>query len=154
MIQIFLEDFRALGEDFRQLSAEDIYYYINHVGNSPIRIESDELHYHLHVLIRFEIEVALANREIEVNDIPQLWNQKYKEYLGIEIKNDAEGCLQDCHRSLGSFGYFPTYSLGTTLSAIWKEMIEEELGDLGKLFETKEGMLCIREWLKEHVHQY
>lgn len=107
-------------EQLGQLSTEQMYKVINHVNPSLIRTESDELTYNLHILVRFEIEKALIEGSISVNDIPAIWNQKYKQYLNIDVPSDAQGCLQDIHWSGGMIGYFPTYTLGNLGSAqIW-----------------------------------
>ncbi|MDA6151444.1 carboxypeptidase M32, partial [Escherichia coli] len=79
---------------------------------SLIRIEADELTYPLHIIIRYEIEKGLFNDEIEVKDLPAIWNEKYEQYLGVKPENDGAGILQDVHWAGGSFGYFPSYALG------------------------------------------
>merc|ERR1711933_257633 len=86
-------------------------------GTSMIRVEADEVTYPLHVIIRFEIETALIEGTIEVHDVPTIWNEKMKTYLGVEPADDAQGCLQDVHWSMGAIGYFPTYTLGA-MSAV------------------------------------
>ena len=84
--------------------------------DNPIRVNADELTYHLHIIIRYEIESALIRGELQVSEIPAVWNDKMEKYLGITPENDSAGCLQDIHWSHGSFGYFPTYSVGRILS--------------------------------------
>mgnify|MGYP001613220093 CR=1 FL=1 len=133
---------------------EDFYEYLNLVRPSLIRTEADEVTYHLHVLIRFEIEKEIIEGKINAKDIPRIWREKYEAYLGISPKNDREGALQDVHWSIGSIGYFPTYSIGTALSAMWKNKLEEDIGSLPELSRSKEGIKKIKEWLREHVHQY
>lgn len=140
--------------ELKNYTPEQIHHYFNIVKPSLIRTEADEVTYHLHVLIRFEIEKALIDNKVEVKDLPALWNKKYKEYLGITPPNDSEGILQDVHWSQGSIGYFPTYSLGTALSAIWKSHLEKELGPISALVSSKAGLKQIQDWLKEHIHQY
>ena len=103
--------------DFKNVTVEDFYEAMNYVEPSLIRIEADELTYSLHIIIRYEIERELINGRITVNEIRDLWNKKYKEYLGIEAENDSNGVLQDIHWSDGSFGYFPSYALGNLYSA-------------------------------------
>ena len=126
---------------------------LNRISPSQIRVESDELTYNMHVILRFEIENALLNRKLKVCRIPEIWNEKMKEYLGIYPVDDSKGCLQDIHWSLGSFGYFPTYTLGKLYSAmIWKELCKE-------MPETSENikfgnLLPIRKWLKEKIHKF
>ncbi|HEY0030132.1 MAG TPA: carboxypeptidase M32, partial [Bacteroidia bacterium] len=107
----------AFPENLKKVSFEDFYKAMNIVKPSLIRTSADELTYHFHVLIRFEIEKALIEGSIEVKDLPAYWHAKYKEYLGIEVPDDARGVLQDIHWSHGSFGYFPTYSLGSFYAA-------------------------------------
>ncbi len=115
----------ALGD----VSLDDFYFAINDVRPSLIRTESDEVTYNLHILIRFELELALINDELPVADLPAAWHAKYREYLGIESPTDADGVLQDVHWSSGAFGYFPTYSLGNLYAAQFFEKAEQDLGD-------------------------
>ena len=105
-------------------------------------------------MIRYEIEKDLLNKRIKVSDVSEIWNQKYKDYLGITPKNLSEGVLQDIHWSFGSIGYFPTYSLGSTMSAIWYEMIEKDLQLSNKRVFTKEDIIEIKSWLKNSIHKY
>src|SRR4030095_8675362 len=100
-------------EQLRNISGDHFYKAINKVEPSLIRTNADELTYHFHVMIRFEIEVALFEGKVSVEELPGLWNSKYKEYLGIDVPDDTRGVLQDVHWSHGSFGYFPTYSIGS-----------------------------------------
>ncbi|MCI0531811.1 MAG: carboxypeptidase M32, partial [candidate division Zixibacteria bacterium] len=102
---------------YREVPLKDFYAAINVVKPSPIRTAADEVTYNLHVMLRFELEEALLNKKLEVKDLPQAWNSKLKEYLGILPKNDGEGVLQDIHWSGGMVGYFPTYMLGNLYSA-------------------------------------
>jgi len=118
-----------------------------------IRVEADELTYHMHIVVRFEIERELIEGDLDVADVPEAWNDKYEEYLGIRPETDAEGCLQDIHWSHGSFGYFPTYSLGSVLAAQLYATADAEIDDL----ETKirEGEYePLHDWLTENVHQH
>ena len=105
------------------------YFAINDVRPSLIRTESDEVTYNLHILIRFELELALINDELPVADLPAAWHAKYREYLGIQSPTDADGVLQDVHWSSGAFGYFPTYSLGNLYAAQFFEKAEQDLGE-------------------------
>jgi carboxypeptidase Taq len=98
-------------EALKDVSVEEFYQAMNKVSPSFIRTNADELTYHFHVLIRYEIEKALFEKKLKVKELPEYWNAKYKEYLGIEVPADSKGVLQDVHWSHGSFGYFPTYSL-------------------------------------------
>ncbi len=136
---------------FEKVSFEEFYRAINEVCPSLIRTEADELTYGLHVIVRYEIEKALINGEIEVKDLPEIWNKKYVEYLGVEPKNDSEGVLQDMHWSGGSFGYFPSYALGNLYGAQFLNTMHRDIPDLYKQIE--EGNLSnIHQWLKEKIH--
>ena len=117
-----------------------------------IRTEADELTYSLHVLVRYEIEKMLIEEDLEVEKLPQIWNDKYEEYLGVRPSTDREGVLQDIHWSQGSIGYFPSYALGNAFGAqiyhqMKKELPVEKLLEAGNLGE-------IREYLRKNIHQY
>jgi carboxypeptidase Taq len=118
-----------------------------------IRVEADELTYHMHIVVRFEIERDLIAGDLDVEEVPRVWNEKMDEYLGVRPDTDAEGCLQDIHWSHGNFGYFPTYSLGSVLAAQLYAAAERDLEDLsGK---TRAGEFDpLREWLFENVHRH
>lgn len=126
---------------------------MNLVEPSFIRVEADELTYHAHVYIRYLIEKALIEGSIEVSDVPKVWNDRYEEYLGIRPKTDAEGCLQDVHWSYGSFGYFPTYSLGSFYSAQIEAAIRKSLPTFDQEIE-KGNLTPILNWLRENIHQH
>ena len=108
---------------------------------------------YFHILIRFEIEKALIEGSLEVRDLPAAWNKKYKDYLGIEVPSDSKGVLQDIHWSQGSFGYLPTYSLGSFYAAQFYEKAKTTIPDLEKNIENG-NMLPLLNWLKESIHQY
>lgn len=138
---------------FEHVSLADFYKAINESKPSLIRIEADELTYPLHVIIRYEIEKGLFNDEIEVKDLPQIWNDKYEQYLGVRPDNDAQGVLQDVHWSGGMFGYFPSYALGYMYAAQFKHAMLKDLPNFDELLE--EGNLGpIKEWLTNKVHQF
>src|SRR5690606_28308086 len=101
----------------RNVSVEDFYLAVNEAKASLIRTEADELTYNLHIMLRYEIEKGLINGDLKVADLPQIWNEKMEEYLGITPSHDGEGVLQDVHWSGGGFGYFPSYSLGNLYAA-------------------------------------
>jgi carboxypeptidase Taq len=149
--------FPLLQETFRgqldHVSLDSFYRAINKIKPSMIRVEADEMTYPLHVILRFELEKSLIEGSLSVRDIPEAWNAKMKEYLGICPSTNAEGCLQDIHWSMGAFGYFPTYTLGNLYAAHlfekfakdhphWEERVAK--GELG----------FIREWLHEKIYQY
>lgn len=135
------------------VSPEEAYEAANQVyDDNLIRTEADELTYHLHIVIRYEIERDLIRGDIEVDDVPELWNDKYEEYLGVRPETDAKGCLQDIHWSHGSFGYFPTYSLGSVLAA---QIDAAMADDLNVAALTREGEFePIHSWLTNRVHQH
>lgn len=134
------------------VTPEMIYSALNRVKNTLIRVEADECTYNLHIILRFEIEVALVEGELKVDGIPEYWNQKVREYLGLDVPNDAEGCLQDIHWSHGSIGYFPTYALGNLYAAQMFEVIEKDIPDLWH--NVEEGNFSpLLTWLREHVHK-
>ncbi|MGN1398944.1 MAG: carboxypeptidase M32 [Erysipelotrichaceae bacterium] len=119
---------------------------------SLIRTESDELTYPLHILIRYELEKGIFNDEISVDDLPYLWNKKYREYLNVEVKNDNEGILQDVHWSGGGFGYFPTYALGSGYAAQFVDKMSADIDIEKCLADNQFGL--IKAWLKENIGQY
>lgn len=122
---------------------------INKVQPSIIRVEADEVTYSLHVIVRFEIEKALIEGSLKCKDIPEAWNAKMQELLGIKPKNDSEGCLQDVHWSMGAFGYFPTYTLGNLYMAQFFEAFEKEHPD----WESRMNDLSfMKEWLNTNIH--
>ncbi|SDJ83536.1 carboxypeptidase Taq Metallo peptidase. MEROPS family M32 [Halovenus aranensis] len=129
-----------------------LYEHANEVyDDNLIRVEADELTYHMHIVVRFEIERDLIRGDLEVSEVPQVWNDKYEEYLGVRPENDAEGCLQDIHWSHGNFGYFPTYSLGSVLASQLFAAAERELGALDDDIESGE-FDRLYGWLNENVH--
>lgn len=135
------------------VSNESFYKGINKVEPSLIRTEADELTYHFHVMIRYEIEKDIVSGKLAVKDVKRVWNEKYKEYLGIDVPHDGVGVLQDVHWSHGGIGYFPTYSLGSFYAAQWWSCIQRDIPNAKELIskgETKE----ILQWLRTHVHQY
>jgi len=136
-----------------EVSLDDFYRAVNEVKPSFIRIEADNLTYSLHIIIRYEIEKALFNDEIEVRDLPDIWNDKYEQYLGIRPENDSEGLLQDVHWSTGSFGYFPSYALGYMYAAQLKKAMAADVPDYDHLLKTG-NLIPIKEWLNKHIHQY
>jgi carboxypeptidase Taq len=138
---------------FDDVDLDAFYEGINESKPSLIRIEADELTYPLHIMIRYEIEKGLFNDEIEVKDLPKIWNEKYAEYLGIRPENDREGVLQDVHWAGGSFGYFPSYALGYMYAAQFKQAMLKELPNFDEILETG-NLLPIKEWLTSKIHQF
>ncbi len=127
------------------------YSAVNIARPGFIRVESDELTYNLHIFIRFEIEKELIGGSLSVEDIPALWNKKYRDYLGIDPPNDALGCLQDIHWAHGSFGYFPTYTIGNLLSAQLYRAAVEACPSIPGDIESGE-FTALLGWLRENVH--
>lgn len=132
-------------------SVEGFYKAMNKVEPSLIRTEADEITYHFHVMIRYEIEKTLLQGDIKVNDLADVWNEHYKKYLGISSPDDKRGILQDVHWSHGSFGYFPTYSLGSFYAAQFFEQAEKDVPYLLGNIEAGE-MQPLLQWLREKVH--
>ena len=134
-----------------KIELEQFVSAINRVEPSKIRIEADEVTYNLHIIIRFELERDLFEGKVKVNELPQVWNQKYKDYLSVGVQDDAEGVMQDTHWASGLFGYFPSYALGNLYTgqirgAITKDLPEwREQVAKGKLHE-------INEWLNKNIH--
>ena len=137
----------------RKISLDEFYREINHVQNSFIRTEADEITYCLHIIIRYEIEKAIFREHVPVSELPALWNQKMQEYLHLTPANDAEGILQDMHWSDGSFGYFPSYLLGNIYDGMFLNALEAQLGSVDDLL-SKGKILTITRWLNENIHQY
>ena len=130
-----------------------IYRAVNAVRPSEIRTEADELTYDLHVLLRFELELALFEGDLAVADLPEAWNSKMEDYLGIVPKNDARGVLQDTHWAIGYFGYFPSYSVGNVLSVQLYEAAIAERPDITFQMERGEFDVLLG-WLRENVHRH
>jgi carboxypeptidase Taq len=143
-----------LQKRFPALASFDLdtwYRAINKVEPSFIRVEADEVTYNLHVLVRFELECDILTRKLAVKDLPEAWNAKYAEYLGVTPENDAQGCLQDVHWSQGSVGYFPTYSMGNLLSyQIWN-VLRRDLGDTDALIEAGDFQPILG-WLQKNIY--
>ena len=139
-------------EQLKDVTLDDFHRAINKVEASFIRVEADELTYPLHIMVRYEIERKLMAGEIQVDDLPNVWNQKMVEYLGIEPKNNAEGVLQDVHWSAGLFGYFPTYALGSAFAAQFYYTMLKDI-DMDEVA-RKNDIKVINDWLKEKIHQF
>ncbi|MDY7989713.1 carboxypeptidase M32 [Paenibacillus polymyxa] len=136
-----------------KVTAEQFYQAVNRVENSLIRIEADELTYNLHIIIRYEIEKMLFNEKLDVKRLPEVWNAKYKEYLGLVPPNDGLGVLQDVHWSGGDFGYFASYSLGNMYAAQILATLRKELPNLDELIAAGE-LEPIKQWLTERIYRY
>jgi carboxypeptidase Taq len=132
---------------------DTFYRSINKVEPSLIRVEADEATYNLHIMVRFEIEVALLENKLSTDDLPEVWNSKIKEYLGLTPPNDAQGVLQDIHWSSGYIGYFPTYALGNLMASQFWAKMEEEIPDLVQQVEQASFGELVG-WLRENIHQH
>jgi len=139
-----------------QLGNVDLWTFykgINRVKPSLIRVEADEATYNLHIMLRLEIEIALMEGTLAVADLPEAWNNRMQDYLGLSPSNNADGVLQDVHWSGGMIGYFSTYALGNLISAQWWEVISKDIPNLPEQFEQGEyGALL--SWLREKIHQH
>jgi carboxypeptidase Taq len=142
----------AFPDHFAAIDDETVYRAVNKMRPSLIRVEADEVTYPLHIILRFELERDLFEGDLSPTDLPDAWNTKMREYLGVEVPDVANGVLQDVHWSAGLFGYFPTYALGTVVAGqIW-ERVRVDLPELDEQFARGE-FLPLREWLREHLHQ-
>lgn len=152
----WLPIYDKLGEllpQFKEITLDEFYHEINHVRNSMIRTEADEVTYCFHIILRYEMEKAIFRDHVPVVKLPELWNEKMKEYLDIVPANDAEGILQDMHWSDASFGYFPSYLLGSIYDGMYLEELEKELGSVDELLAAgKIGE--ITKWLNQKIHWY
>jgi carboxypeptidase Taq len=149
----FFPRLQELQPELASYDAEQWYREVNFVQPSLIRVEADEATYNLHVILRFELEQAMLNGDFPLERLPEEWNSRFYDYLGIDVPNDTEGVLQDVHWSGGSIGYFPTYALGNLISAQLWEKITADVPDLYDSFEAGEfGPL--RDWLREHLHRH
>ena len=137
--------------ELKRFSLDEFIRECNHIQASFIRTEADEVTYCMHILIRYEIEQAIFRDHVPASELPALWNQKYQEYLGITPANDAEGILQDMHWSDGSFGYFPTYLLGSIYDGMFLEALEKDLGSVDDILAAGE-IRKITRWLNENIH--
>lgn len=136
----------------KYVAADDFYRFANIVKPSLIRVDADELTYPLHIIVRFELEMALLDGSLMVDQLPQAWNEKYMAYLGVAPPSDKEGCLQDIHWSDGSFGYFPTYTLGAMFACQFYQAAAKEIPDLeGKI--AVGDFAPLKAFLAEKIHK-
>jgi len=135
------------------LNGDSLYRAVNRVAPSLIRVEADEVTYSLHIIVRFELEQELVDGRLAIRDLPEAWNARHKEYLGVEVPDDANGVLQDVHWAAGLIGYFPTYALGNLIAGQMFERAHADLPDLDAQLAAGE-LHGLREWLREHVHRH
>lgn len=140
-------------EQLAEVSLDDFWKGINRIEPNLIRTEADELHYHFHVMIRYEIEKGLIEGSLEVEGLDTVWNDLYKKYLGVEVPNAQQGILQDIHWSHGSMGYFPTYSLGSFYAAQFFAQAKKDIPDLQAQIE-KGDTAPLLAWLREKIHKH
>jgi carboxypeptidase Taq len=139
-------------EQLGLISERQFYCAMNEVKPSLIRTSADELTYHMHIIIRYEIEKALIDGSLHVDDLKQKWQELYRNYLGIDVPNDNEGILQDVHWAHGSFGYFPTYTLGSLYAAQFYNAAVEQMPNLeAQLEEGNTAQLLL--WLKDKIYE-
>lgn len=140
-------------EALKDIELDDFYKAINQVNPNFIRTTADELHYHLHVLVRYEIEKGLIEDRYKVADLEEIWNQKYKLYLGVDVPDANRGVLQDIHWAEGLFGYFPTYSLGSFYAAQFYSKAQADVPLLGQQIALGNCQPLLT-WLRNNIHQY
>ncbi len=148
----FLPKMQQTAPSIAKLKLDDYMQAVNRVERSKIRIEADEITYSVHIIIRFELERDLFAGKIKISELPEAWNQKYAEYLGVEIQNDSEGVMQDTHWASGLYGYFPSYALGNIYDGQINAAVTKALPNWRS--QLSEGKLeGINSWLKENIHQ-
>ncbi len=149
---LFPELKKRFKNQFSDVSLNEYYQAINRVEASLIRIESDELTYSLHIMVRYELEKQLIDGSLAVKDLPSAWNRLYQAYLGVTPKNNRTGCLQDVHWSGGAFGYFPSYALGNAISLQLLNTMEKTLS-----LETtvlSNNLIALRDWFSNKLYVY
>ena len=139
--------------NLKTVSPEEFLAALNVPEASPIRTEADELTYNMHIILRFQLEKSLIEGKMKVTELADAWNAGMKELLGIEVRNDVEGVLQDIHWAMGEFGYFPSYALGNVISAqLWDAALKQEPSIPDSIAHGNYAPL--REWLRTHVHRF
>jgi carboxypeptidase Taq len=147
----YLPELKSLAPELAALDYRGAVQGVNVVKPSKIRVEADEATYAMHIIIRFEIERDLFADKLRVDELPQVWDEKYSKYLGVDIKDDAEGVLQDVHWSQGYFGYFPSYAIGNIICGQLHAKLEKECLN-GE--QVRNELLGVREWLNRNVHSH
>jgi carboxypeptidase Taq len=148
--EVLAEELRAGGF---AVQAPELHAALTGVEASAVRVSADPLTYPLHIVVRFELELALIDGELAVADVPAAWNEQMRRLLGVEVTSDALGCLQDVHWGAGAFGYFPSYALGCLIAAQLWETLEDDLGSPAE--ELRRGEVgAIQRWLAERVHRH
>jgi carboxypeptidase Taq len=142
----------VFGSAMRGATHEHVYRQVNRVSPSLIRVEADEVTYNMHILVRFELELALLRGDLAVADLPAAWNDAYHRRLGVTPPHDGDGVLQDVHWSSGAFGYFPTYTIGNLYSALLWNRIRADIPDIDARIEAAE-FVPLLDWLREWIHR-
>jgi carboxypeptidase Taq len=144
---------KITGSALSDVKLDQFVHAVNQVKPSKIRVEADEVTYGLHIIVRFNLERELFSEKATVKELPELWNQSYKDYLGIRIQNDSEGVMQDTHWASGYFGYFPSYALGNIYSGQILETMQKDLPTWRR--QISEGKFAgVKDWLVKNVHSY
>ncbi len=143
----------VFGGSVADLDQDTLYRAVNRIQPSYIRVEADEATYGLHVVLRFELEQELIEGRLTVRELPDAWSSRFKEYLGLDVPDDARGVLQDVHWSHGLIGYFPTYVLGNLIAGQLWEKAHADVPGLDDQIAAGE-LMGLREWLREHVHRH
>jgi carboxypeptidase Taq len=152
-VQLIAPLIRKLVSFANHATDDEFYLYFNNVKANDIRVDADEVTYNLHIALRYEIEKKIFGDELSVSEIPEFWNDRMEELLGVRPSKDSQGVLQDTHWSSGLFGYFPTYTLGNLVSAIIASKMRKDLEDYEE--DIKRGNFKpIREWLRLKIHQH
>ncbi|MGH2729748.1 MAG: carboxypeptidase M32, partial [Actinomycetota bacterium] len=134
------------------VTPDDFYRAANYPSRGLIRVDADEVTYNLHIILRFELELALFRDEIKVEDLPEAWNDRMTSYLGVRPDNDSNGVLQDMHWAIGCQGYFPTYTLGTLYAAAFYALAERELGGIDEELRAGDSNRLLQ-WLRTTIHE-
>ncbi len=151
--QYFTPIAREHFSSLKDVKESDILFAVNEVSPGFIRVESDEVTYNLHILMRFELETQLLDGSLKISDVPAAWDARVKKYLGLTVPDAARGCLQDIHWSAGLVGYFPTYTLGNLYAAQFYEQARKDLGDLDAMYARGEFAPLLG-WLRDRIHQH
>ncbi len=151
--EYYYSAFKDVFPKYHDVAIDDFYFAINTVRPSLIRVEADEVTYGLHIMLRFDIERKMMSGELAVKDIPDAWNSGVENFLGIAVPNDAQGCLQDIHWSMATFGYFPTYALGNLYAAQFFAAAQKAIPDLDDKIAAGE-LHPLLDWLRENIHRH
>jgi carboxypeptidase Taq len=138
---------------FGSVDANELYRAANKIQPSLIRVEADQVTYNLHIVMRFELELEIFEGGLDLADLPEAWNARTADYLGLDVPDDAHGVLQDVHWAAGSFGYFPTYALGNVIAAQEWDALTDDLPDLEDQL-GRGDLVPLRDWLREHLHRH